>query len=365
MTRPAPTPTFRWRPALCWIAAVLVVLSLVSPAVLSPVATSAVNRRLATLPGYHAEVGRVRVAVWKLAVEISDFVVRPRDAGSDGPLIKVKHGTITLLPSALIRGKLRIQGSIRDTELLIYNDAPSTDQGPKDVKDDNAGSLTTRAGTWQSQLQERFDVEIDRFEITRTKVRFVDRAMPGSPAVTIADLHLVAQNLKTQPESGEELPAHVEVTARFAGGGTLRGEAALAPMADRPRFKASLEVKDLALVPLHEVIQAYARVDVRKGTFDVFIEAEAQGGHYAGYVKPFFRDLEFKALPDPEKGLIRNSAMKVASAVTNLLKNEDEKVATKAPFEGDFGATEFDIWETIQNLLRNAFIQSLREGFER
>ena len=44
-----------------------------------------------------------------------------------------------------------------------------------------------------------------------------------------------------------------------------------------PRFKTALEVKDLALPPLHDVLEAYAMVDVRRGTFEVFIEAEAEG----------------------------------------------------------------------------------------
>lgn len=136
------------------------------------------------------------------------------------------------------------------------------------------------------------------------------------------------------------------------------------PSQRQPRFKTSFEVKDLQLVPLHDFLQDVANVDVQQGSFEVFMEAEAMAGHYAGYVKPFFHDLEFKAVPDPEKGFLRNTATKVASAVTNLLKNEEQQVATKIPFQGDFTDASVDIWATLQNLLRNAFVQSLREGFE-
>jgi len=220
------------------------------------------------------------------------------------------------------------------------------------------------AGKVQRELQGRFDVEIRHFEIKRTAIRFVDRSTAGGPEVRLVDFQLVAKNLKSRGEPGEKWPAHVECSARFPGGGTLRGEADLAPLEIRPRFRTALEVKDLALPPLHDFLRAYALVDVRQGTFDVFIEAEAEGGHYAGYVKPFFRDLEFKAVPDPKKGVIRNAAATVASVVTDLLKNEDQKVATKVPFQGNFETNEVDIVETLQNLLRNAFVQSLGEGFE-
>ena len=163
---------------------------------------------------------------------------------------------------------------------------------------------------------------------------------------------------------GEEWPAQIEITARFPGGGTLRGDADFAPLETLPRFRTAFEVKDLSLPPLRDFLLSYALVDVSQGTFEVVIEADAEGGRYAGYVKPFFHDLEFSAVADPEKGLLRNTATKVASVVTNFLKNEDQKVATKAPFQGNFDTNHVDILATLQYLLRNAFIQSLREGFE-
>ena len=100
------------------------------------------------------------------------------------------------------------------------------------------------------------------------------------------------------------------------------------------------------------------------GTFEVFVEVNAEAGHYAGYVKPFFRDLKFKAVPDPEKNLVQRAATKVAGAVTDILKNKQGQVATKAPFEGDFADNNVDLLTTIDNLFRNAFVQSLQEGLE-
>lgn len=360
-----PSSRFRRRRWLLWTALCFVVLVFGVPLLLSPLAKSAINRKLATLSGYQAQVGGVRIAVWKLALDLDDFVLSDKAHLEDGPLLKIGHGKMTLLPGALIRGRISAHGSISDTELLIIQDEPKV--GPndsKEEKDKKAKERAKKARDWQRQLQESFSIEISHFEITRTKIRFVDRSMPGNPEMTIGDLNLVAKNLKTRADSSEELPAHIEVTGRFVGGGTLRADAALAPLEAKPRFKTSLEVKELQLPALHDFLQAYANVDVHKGTFEVFIEAEARDGHYSGYVKPFFRDLEFKAVPDPEKGFIRNTATKVASAVTNLLKNDEQKVATKVPFQGDFDNADVDIWATVENLLRNAFVQSLREGFE-
>lgn len=365
MRRTSGTPAGRrrrWAGWLAWTAGILLIVSVGLPLALSPLAKSAINRRLAALPGYHAHVGGVRIAVWKLAVDVEDFVLSDRGRASDGPLIKVARGTMTLLPGALLRGKLSGHGFIADTELLVFLDETAENVG--DARDPSARTRSARAGQWQRELQERFDVEISRFEIARTKIRFVARAMSASPEVRLVDFHLVAKNLKTRAETDEKCPAHLEVSARFPGGGSLRGQADFAPLETPPRFRSALEVKDLALPPLRDFLQAYALVDVQRGSFEVFIEAEAEGGRYTGYVKPFFRELEFKAVTDPSKSVLRNAATRVAGAVTNLLQNEEAKVATKAPFQGNFDRNEVDVAETIQNLLRNAFIRSLREGFE-
>ena len=51
--------------------------------------------------------------------------------------------------------------------------------------------------------------------------------------------------------------------------------------------------------------------------------------------------------------------------MTSLLKNDDNKqVATRAPFAGNFANNDVDIWTTIVNLLRNAFVQAIRGGLE-
>jgi hypothetical protein len=47
------------------------------------------------------------------------------------------------------------------------------------------------------------------------------------------------------------------------------------------------------------------------------------------------------------------------------LENEEKgQVATQTPFSGTFDQNQIDVWAAVANLLRNAFIQALREGFD-
>jgi hypothetical protein len=78
-----------------------------------------------------------------------------------------------------------------------------------------------------------------------------------------------------------------------------------------------------------------------------------------------FHDLDFHNASDKDKSPAKLLKEKVVSMVAGALKNDDtQQVATKAPFEGNFADNEVDIWTTIANLLRNAFVEAIVGGFE-
>ena len=91
----------------------------------------------------------------------------------------------------------------------------------------------------------------------------------------------------------------------------------------------------------------------------------AKDGAYEDYLKPLFHDLDFRTASDKEKSLGKKVKGKVVSVVASVLKNDDnQQVATKTPFAGNFADNELDVWTTVANLLRNAFVQAIRGGLE-
>ena len=139
----------------------------------------------------------------------------------------------------------------------------------------------------------------------------------------------------------------------------------LNPIARQPLFALNFEVRELQLPPLNSFLLAYANADVSKGTFELYSEINAKDGAYDGYVKPLLHDLDFKTASDEDKNFADRVKETVVSAVSSVFKNdEQDQVATKAPFAGNFADNDLDIWTTIVNLLRNAFVQAIRGGLE-
>lgn len=349
---------------LIWIAAIIVVLFLLIRFVGSPIATSLVNKRLEALPGYPGHVGAVQLALWRGRVIATDFTLVQQGHEDDGPVLMVGSGAFTLSPSALLRGKISGRIAISDVEVLMIQEPPKADETAKADKKAKKEAHKQGGRAWQDLLQKNFPIDMTRLEVSNLKVKFVDRGRALQPQMLLEKVHLVAHDFKTKPQQSGDLPAKITLQGHFAGGGDLSVDASGDSTAADPTFHAAVEIKAMELVPMHDFLQSYALVDVKRGQFELYIEAAAKGGHYEGYLKPFFRDLEFKAVPNPEKNFIQNAAVKVASATQELLKNKEDKVATKAPFQGDFADNKVDLWVTIENLLRNAFVNALREGFD-
>ncbi len=340
------------------IAAVVAALLLVVRFAGSPLATHLANRKLAALPDYTGRVGGVHLALWRGTVTVTDFTLYRRGQEAAGPLVTVRQASLAVAFRPLFAGKVGGHGSIDGVEVVIVQTEPDE---KKDDKHKEKRPPPVRE--WSAELREAFPVEITHFKVENARIHFANRSVTPAAEMVIDEFKLDATDLSNRPKGGD-LPAHVTVQARVGGTGRLAVDIRADPSAPAPRFTVRMEVKGLQLLPIHDFLLHYALIDVSQGSFEVYSEINAAGGHYDGYVKPFFKDLEFKAVPDPDKNLAQRAVTKIASAVKDLLKNDQGEVATKAPFQGDFADNKVEVWTTIQNLLRNAFVQSLVEGLE-
>lgn len=342
-----------------------VLLALVVMGLLAgPVLTRVANRRLADLPEYSGHVGRVQLAWWQGSVRVRNLELWMRGHEKDGPIVLLDRATFTVTPSAWFRGKLGLRASFDGADVMLVKTGAA--EKPAKTEEEKAAQQQRRLGEvrrWQTALQGAFPIELTRLEIANSRVRFVDRTVEPHPEMTLDRLELVVRGLGQRPQGGR-LPAEARLTGILTGNGRLVATVQADPTAPQPRFDARVEVLDLSLPPVNPFMRAYAKAEVTAGTFEVYIQATAANGRYEGYVKPFFRDLEFKPVPDESQGVLKRMATGAASAVTSLLKNDKNQVATRAPFEGNFADNDVDVWTTVENLLRNAFVQSLSAGLE-
>jgi Domain of Unknown Function (DUF748) len=356
----------RWLHRLLLIAVTLIVVVIAIDFIAAPIVRSTLNRRLSELPDHRGHVEKVNLSLWRGRCEIGDFSFFERGRQGVPPLLHVKRAALNLKYAALLRGKLSATAVAEKVELNVVETLPAAG-----AEKEKAGAGTDKvpavrkAQRWQDALKNSFPVEITRLELKDARVRLIDPSQEPKVDVGLDTLHLVATGLDTRPEGNEgPLPARVEVEGVTTGNGRLKISVQSDPLAGRPRFVSQFSLRDLSLPALNPLLIAYADADVARGTFEFDSEIDARDGAYSGYVKPFFKDLDFKTASDKDKNAAQLLKKKVVTAVATLLKNDENKVATKAPFSGNFATDDVDVWTTIVNLLRNAFVQGLREGFE-
>lgn len=344
---------------ILWIAAFVAGLLLLVQLVGSPIATRVANKRLAAMPQFSGQVGGVSLQLWRGTVSLRDLALTDRAHPGDGPVVKVPKAVLSLAWAPLFRGRIGGDADIQGAQVLMVKRAETAKDEAEKAK--KLSKPIVRA--WQEVLAKEFPIELRKIEVKESQLKFEDRTDAQAVHLSVDAIDLELTGFSNREQGDNPLPATLRLRAKIADG-SVSVDAQADPADRQPRFEATLEVKAVELVKLHDFLVRYALIDVQSGEFELYSEVSAKGGGYQGYTKPFFKDLKFEAVPDPEKNLLQRAATKVASAVQDALKNEQGDVATKAPFEGNFENNEVDVWTTLENLLRNAFIQALREGLE-
>ena len=356
-----------WRRVVLVAGVLIVTLVLIVRLALPPLATKFANQKLSELPEYTGSVADLDLEFLRGVVDAKNFTLTSRKHPEDGPVVKIPRTRLMVAWRPLLRGMINGDAVIENAELAVFNDEAIPDEGiprkeERQVETKERVETVEKVRAWQEVLREAFPMELRRLELHNARLRFVDRTMNPAPEVVMDNVAVVATGLGNQPKGTGDLPAHVKLDGVIKTGGRVSFEARLNPIADQPRFEALMKVEKLELPPLNDFARFYAKADVLSGRFTVFVNVTAEGGSYHGTLKPFFEDLDFKAVKE-EKNIIKRAATKVADAVASMLESDKEKVATEIPFQGNFADNDVDVWATIRNLLRNAFVQALREGF--
>lgn len=343
---------------------VLLVLVVLARWVASPIVAGMVNRKLANLKGYHGQVETVKIALWRGGVEANRFELLENGKEQHGPVVRFDEVDLRLAWAALLRGKVGGRLTIDRPQVDLRKTEPATPEDKKKAED-KLKEIEARMDPWQEALRNALPLELTRLEVNDGRIRFTDTSRQPNAEFALDHLHLVLTGLRNRP-NGDPLPAKLSLEAATSGSGRLQVSVQADPLADAPRFATTMQVQHLDLTGMNPFLAAYSGVDVARGTFEFYLEAEAKDGAYHGYGKPFFKDLQFKSARDKNDSLGKKIKETAADVVSSVLKNDkDQKVATKAPFSGTFAQNDVDVWTAVDLLLRNAFVQALREGFDR
>jgi len=338
-----------------WIAAAGIALTLAGLRLALPgLLKDAINRRLEAIPDYSGRVDDIGISLLRGAYTMHGVRIEKRAGDTAHPFVTVETLDFSLAWKELFRGMV-VSEIVAQRPRLNFVQAPTKE-----------GSHLDFDRRWQEVINDLFPIEVTHFEATEGELHFVAPAREPPVDIFLRDLRVRVRGLRNRPDLDPgHYPATLLVEGRTPGNGTLSLGSELEPLAPQPRFHLRLKIDKLSLPAINQFLLAYGQVDVSAGEFTGYLEMVAREGRYQGYFKPFFEDLRFSSPKDREKPLLARLWENIVALTAKLMKNDETgQVALRVPFEGEFGDTRVRRWESIKTLLRNAFVEALKEGLD-
>lgn len=312
------------------------------------------NRTLEEMQGYNGHIEDIDLAIIRGAYKIDSIYINKVDTTTqkEVPFLAASLIDLSIEWRSLFKGSL--VGEITFDEPMIRFTKDKVE--PEDVQKDSSD--------FRKVLKDLMPLDINRLEFHNGTLQYIDNTTTPKVNIRMTDVDVVALNLKNSYDSAAVLPATIHAQANIYDG-SLNLHMKLNPLAEVPTFDMNAEWKHTNLPKLNEFFQAYAKVDVNKGTFGLYTEIAAKEGNFTGYVKPLIKDIDVLGMEDRKDNILRKAWEALSGTVTDLFENPKEKTfATKIPLRGKIENPKANIFFAIVQILQNAFINALQPSID-
>jgi hypothetical protein len=207
-------------------------------------------------------------------------------------------------------------------------------------------------------------IRIVHGEITHSEFGFVDHAATPRYRVFVSNGDLRFDNISNHLSEGS---GTVTLTGKFMGTGNTLVSGTFRPETKSPDFSLDTKIEKTQMRAMNDLLRAYGNFDVAAGQFSLYSELTVKNGRVEGYLKPLFKDIKvFDARQDKENNLFHQLYEGLVGGVAKLLENTPrEEVATKTDLSGTLEDPRTATWQTVVNLVKNAFFKAVLPGLEK
>ncbi|HXL72873.1 MAG TPA: DUF748 domain-containing protein, partial [bacterium] len=222
-----------------------------------------------------------------------------------------------------------------------------------------------KEGGWGDLLSSLFPFDFNRLESSDGEVDFYNHYSKPPVDLFMNHLDLVATNLSNAENQPEELSAQIQATAKTFGGGALDAHVKFSPIEKDPTFELTGTINNIDLTAANNFMQAYAGLQVGKGTLSTYASVASKNGAYDGYLKLFFKGLHlFDWEKERKKDIFQIFKDAVAGVATVVLTNPNGNFATKLAISGNYGKGKVDTFGAAASVINNAFFQAMLPKFD-
>jgi hypothetical protein len=308
-----------------------------------------VNKQLAKIPDYSGKVERIHVHLWRGAYEIDNISITKTEGSVPTPLFSAAMIDLSVQWRELFHGAIVGEVLLNQPEVNFVT-APTPQE-----------SQTGTKKPWTATLESLFPFDINRIQIQNGSVHLQNFHNQDKFDIYVTNLFSVATNLTNSRKVSQKLPAGLTASGQTLGKGLLSVNLKVNPLEAAPTFEVTATLTNVDMVQINDFLRSYGKLDVAKGTFNLFVSAAANQGTYEGYVKVLFENLDiFQWEKDRKKNILELFWQAIAGALSEGFRNHPhDQLAAQIPISGSFTNSHVHVFAAVGSLLQNAFIRAL------
>ncbi|MEJ0000087.1 MAG: DUF748 domain-containing protein [Verrucomicrobiota bacterium] len=311
-----------------------------------------INRGFAGLPDYTGRVEWVRIHPLTASIDVYDFHIDKQGGGMPVPFLRSPRWNVALQWSELFHGVARASVTIFDPRVNLVSGRSSGD------------SQIGISGVWVDAIRALIPWRVNRLQVVDGDVHFLDFHADPQVDLECSHVNLLADNMSNSRRLQVALPATVRITANPLVTGFFAMTMAVNFDEKYATFTQNFKMEHVPAVSANSALQKYLKVRVKSGQIGLYSELTGDKGAYRGYVKPFFDHLEFEPKP-ADQGNVGAVWAGVLNTVKGVFEDDRKVIATQAPISGRVDDPQVNGWVAFVGVLWNAYIESLRPGFDR
>ena len=312
-----------------------------------------VNRSLHDMEEYSGHVEAVHVALWRGAYGVKDVVIVKKSASGNSPFCSIDYLQLSIQWKALLHGSVVGRAEFTRPTLNMV-------QGSNNAE--------TQLGTdtnWAKPLEKLFPFNFNEITVHQGTVKFRAPGIESKDAMVLRGVEARVTNLTNVLDQNNEAFARFQLQGQVLGNAPLDISGRLNPYAPSPTFEIDLKLEQVKLPELNPWLQVYAKVNADAGTFSLYSSSAAADRKFKGYVKPVLKDVSIVSIKEQEANPLQKLWAGLVQLVANIFKNQPhDQLATKIPFSGSIDDPKAGIFDTIVNVLRNAFVAAFSNSLD-
>jgi hypothetical protein len=241
--------------------------------------------------------------------------------------------------------------------------AAKADEAARHAEPPRAEVASDPATAVPDALRRMAPIDIDRIEIHDGEVVFVDMSKPAKPEIWLSDLEVSIENVASRPGMADGRPLLLAARAKVQRSGDLVLFVTADPWSEELNFSGRVSLEGLATKELYGFLADTAKLQMPKGSLDMYIAFTAKDGHITGGVKPILKNVEVAPVASGPIARLKAWAVdKVLGLFSDRVRGRNA-VATVIPIRGELGGPKVTLWPAITGVLYNAYVSGVAGGF--